>query len=376
MAVLYMNILSISSDRKMFEQGSAVRARLLEYGQLVKRLHVIVFAKESLRFEDEVIHPNIFLYPTNTKTRLGYIPRAILKARALKKRAVRIDVVTAQDPFELGLTAYLIARIFGAKLHLQVHTDFMSPYFAKESLMNYARVMLAKFLLPRADAVRVVSERIRNSILSIQRARPMPSIEVLPIFVPTDSTAEVSSAHDLKKKYPQFEKHILMASRLTPEKNINLAIEVMAEIVIKYPKTGLIIVGEGSEKEALITKTKNYNLQDHVMFEDWQRDLFSYYKTADLFFLTSNYEGYGMAVVEALSAGCPVVMTDVGCAGEIVRHNENGLVAPVGNQGALVRMVSHYISGGVHLEARASELPTKDEYLARYLKSWQDALDS
>lgn len=371
-----MNILSISSDRKMFEPGSAVRARLLEYGQLVKRLHIIVFAKESSGFEDEVIHPNIFFYPTNTKTRFGYIPRAILKARALKKRGVRIDVVTAQDPFELGLTAYLIARIFGAKLHLQVHTDFMSPYFAKESLVNYARVVLAKFLLPRADAIRVVSERIKNSLSRIQRARPMPSIEVLPIFVPTNTTAEVSSAHDLKKKYPQFEKYILMASRLSPEKNINLAIEVMAEIVIKYPKTGLIIVGEGSEKEALMAKTRNYNLQDHIMFEDWQRDLFSYYKTADLFFLTSNYEGYGMAVVEALSAGCPVVMTDVGCAGEIVRHNENGLIVPVGNHGALVRMVSHYISGGVHLEARLPSLLTKDEYLARYLKSWQDALDN
>lgn len=376
MAVLYMNILSISSDRKMFEQGSAVRARLLEYGQLVKRLHVIVFAKESSGFEDEVIHPNIFLYPTNTKTRFGYIPRAIMKARALKMRGVRIDVVTAQDPFELGLTAYLIAWILGAKLHLQIHTDFMSPYFAKESFANYARVMLAKFLLPRADAIRVVSLRIKNSLSSIQHARQMPSIEVLPIFVSTNTTAEVSSAHDLKKKYPQFEKHILMASRLSFEKNINLAIEVMAEIVIKYPKTGLIIVGEGSEKEALMAKTRNYNLQDHIMFEDWQRDLFSYYKTADLFFLTSNYEGYGMAVVEALSAGCPVVMTDVGCAGEIVRHNENGLIAPVGNHGALVRMISHYISGGVHLEARLPSLLTKDEYLARYLKSWQDALDN
>jgi len=83
-----------------------------------------------------------------------------------------------------------------------------------------------------------------------------------------------------------------------------------------------------------------------------------------------------MAVAEALSAGCPVVMTDVGCAGEIVRHNENGLIAPVGNHGALVRIVSHYISSGVHLEARLPSLLTKDEYLARYLKSWQDALDN
>ena len=60
--------------------------------------------------------------------------------------------------------------------------------------------------------------------------------------------------------------------------------------------------------------------------EPWTDDPFSYYKTADLFLLTSNYEGYGMAVVEAMAAGCPVIMTDVGLAGEVLIDKKDGLV--------------------------------------------------
>ncbi len=364
-----MNILSISSDRKVFEQGSAVRSRLLEYGRLVDELHVIIFAKRSNGFKPETFPPNIFLYSANAHTKWGYIPHAIWQARILKKSGVHIDVVTAQDPFESGLAGYFIARIFGAKLHLQIHTDFMSPYFARESFLNSVRVRLAKFLLQRANAVRVVSERIKKSIDKIVlRGTP---VAMLPIFI---NITDAHTPHDLKKNYPKFEKIILMASRLSPEKNIPLALKAMKEIVTKYPKAGLIIVGSGSQEKSLKLQTTNYKLQTSVVFEGWQDDLASYYKTADLFLLTSNYEGYGMTIVEALSAGCPVVMTDVGCAGDVVQSGKNGLVVPVGDEKAIVTAVCNVLSGEAHLEAKPPKLPTKEEYLASYCASWEDAL--
>ncbi len=364
-----MKILSIGSDRKVFEEGSAVRSRLLEYGRLVEEMHVIVFAKKTLGFRDESFPPNIFLYPTNSNTRLGYILRAIMLARKLKHRGVQIDVVTAQDPFESGIAGYFIARALGARLHLQIHTDFMSPYFARESFLNSIRVHLAKFLLPCASAVRVVSERIKKSISEI--VRNGTPVAVLPIFVDITVT---HTSRDIKKNYPQFEKHILMASRLSHEKNIPLAIKSMKEIVAKYPKVGLIITGSGIEEERLKKLVKDLELEKNVVFEGWQDDLASYYKTADLFLLTSNYEGYGMTIVEALSAGCPVVMTDVGCAWDVVQSGENGLVVPVGDEKALTVAVFKVLSGEAHLETKTPKLPTKEEYLADYRASWEDAL--
>ncbi len=260
-----MKILSISLDRKIFEPGSAVRSRLLEYGRLVEELHVIVFAKRSSGFKDESFQPNIFIYPTNTRTRLGYILRAVFVACAINRRGIVIDVVSAQDPFETGFTAYIISRILKAKFHLQIHTDMMSPYFKGESFINRARVFFARFLIPHADAIRVVSERIKSS-LSVVSCQ-LSVVSVLPIFIDTTAISSIPITHNLKKKYPQFEKHIFMASRLSPEKNIGLAIEAMNEIIQKYPRVGLIIVGSGSKKESLVLETRKYNLESNIIFE-------------------------------------------------------------------------------------------------------------
>lgn len=354
----------------MFEKGSAVRTRLLEYGRLADELHVIVFAKRSLQLREEQVEPNIFLYPTNARTRWGHLCAARKRARSLKKNGIGIDVVTTQDPFEAGLVGYFIARMFRARLHLQVHTDLMSPYFLQESALNRVRVGIAKFLIPRANAIRVVSERIKTSLV----ARAKKEISVIPIFVDAEKIVHAQVSQDLKKKYPQFNKTLLVASRLSPEKNVSMAIDMMREVVKKHPATGLVIVGDGAEKGNLQKMVKDFGLANNVIFEEWCDDVTSYYKTADLFLLPSNYEGYGMTIVEALCAGCPVVMTDVGCAGSVVRDRENGLIVPVGNQTLFTRAAMSILSDEVKLRVATPTLPTKDEYLTSYKKSWDDAL--
>lgn len=364
-----MKILSISSDRRVFEKGSAVRARLLDYGQLAEELHVVVFAKRSLGFTEEKIAPNIFLYTSNSLGRICYISSTVIRALKLKRSGVRIDVVTTQDPFEAGLAGYLIARIFKSRLHIQIHTDVMSPYFNSESFLNRVRVIIAKFLIPRADALRVVSERIKDSIEHLVEVGTQ--ITVLPIFVVTTPDAEDKS---FKKKYPQFSKTLLIASRLSREKNIGIVIDAMREVTKKYPATGLVIVGDGPELLSLKKIAMRFHLDVNVMFEGWKKDLTPYYKTADALILPSFYEGYGMVAVEALAAGCPVIMTDVGCAGDIVKDRENGLVVPIGSLASLTYAIDGVISGKVKLTAKLPELPTKEKYLAIYKKSWENAL--
>ncbi len=409
-----MNILSISSDRKLFEEGSAVRARTLEYGKLVNELHVIVFANKKLGLSDTKLGDNIFVYPTNHKYKIFYLWNIfrIVKLLACPERSRRVvrpdafgrgpdpfgrrdcqlSVVSTQDPFESGLAGYFIARVLGARLHLQIHTDFMSPYFARESFLNRVRVHIAKFLLPRANGIRVVSERIKRSLSQVNCQ--MSNVSVLPVFIDVKKIQSAEVKTDLHKKYPEYDFIILMASRLSPEKNISLAIKAMAEIkslshkvtkslndgplnasMPQLPNVLLLIVGDGpkrAELQKLIVKGQLSN----VIIEPWTSDVASYYKTADLFLLTSNYEGYGMTIVEALSAGCPVVMTDVGCAGDVVENGKNGLVVPVGDEKALTAAVLKVLSGEAHLEAKTPfigdasafslKLPTKEEYLTAY----------
>jgi glycosyltransferase involved in cell wall biosynthesis len=111
-----------------------------------------------------------------------------------------------------------------------------------------------------------------------------------------------------------------VASRITKEKNISLAIRAF-DLLIKSGKddTGLIIVGDGPEKDRLISLSEKLNIKDKVIFLGWasKNELYSMYKTSDIFLNTSFFEGYGMSMVEAKIAGLHIVSTDVGVARDI-----------------------------------------------------------
>jgi len=321
----------------------------------------------------------LFIYPTNSCCRLAYYFDSFKIAKKILAQQ-KIDLIFTQDPFETGLVGWRIARKNKIRLQLQIHTDFLSPYFGQESLFNRIRVCLGKFLIRRADVFRVVSARIRKSLMA--RGIAPEKIFVLPIFVDVKKFGSTPININLKHKYPQFDFIILMASRLSKEKNIGLAIEAMAKIIKNYPKTGLVIVGSGAEKENLKFKIKNLKLQDSVRLEPWTEDLASYYKSADLFLLTSNYEGWGLAIVEAMASGCPVVMIDVGCAGELLKDEQNGLVIPVADRQKLEEAIIELRTDN-DLAARlkkmaqetAAALADKEEYLRRYKESWQQSLN-
>ena len=121
-----------------------------------------------------------------------------------------------------------------------------------------------------------------------------------------------------------------MAARLSHEKNIKLALKVMSGI-IKEIKALLVIVGDGPEKKNIELEIRNLKLDNCVRLDGWQENLSGYYNSADIFLITSNYEGYALAAVEALAAGLPVIMTNVGVAGAIVKNGENGMVVLVGD---------------------------------------------
>ncbi|MDO8590816.1 MAG: hypothetical protein Q7R65_02445, partial [bacterium] len=172
-----MKVLSISSDRKIFEEGSAVRARTVEYANLFEELHIIIFSKRGkLKTGNLQLTANCWLYSTNSWNRWLYIFDAVrigkiiienckLSRSAGSGEVGKIEnslndfVVSSQDPFECGLTALKIARCFKLPLHVQIHTDFLSSYFVSQSFLNRIRVFIASRVLSRANAIRVVSQR-------------------------------------------------------------------------------------------------------------------------------------------------------------------------------------------------------------------------
>ncbi len=308
-----MKLLSISMDRKIFEKGSAVALRQIEYVKKYEEMHIIVFADKS--FGEISLAPNLWVYSTRSVSKWKYVFDALKLGRFIvEKRG--ITHVTAQDPFETGLVGALIKNRHAVELELQIHTDIGSKYFQTFTKLNRIRAFISKYTLVRADHVRVVSERIKKYV---EKYVDPSKIEVRPVPVDVEKikNTPITATANLHIKYPQFAKIVLVASRFEPEKNIRMAIEAFKIVLEKMPQAGIVIVGSGSEEGKLREIVRKLQIESSVIFEGWRSELASYYKSCDCFLVTSWYEGYGMTLVEAEAAGAKIVSTDVGVAEEV-----------------------------------------------------------
>jgi glycosyltransferase involved in cell wall biosynthesis len=293
----------IGTDRTLFTAGSAVRERIARFGAThTDALDSVVFStrRHGIKSTQELA-PNVHAHPTNSFSRFLYVWDAIRVARRLP----RPDIVSAQDPFETGLAGLFIAHHFGVPLAIEVHTDFLSPAFTWHSLLNRIRVCIARFVLSYADGGYAVSARVAEEI-NRRYHLPVP-MKALPIFVDLSRFRSIVRTSE--------KNNLLWIGRFETEKNPMLALEAFATARHAGIDARLTMLGMGSLEAALKQRVARLGVVEHVVFPGW-KDVSLYFSHADLLLVTSEYEGYGMALVEALAAGVPVLSTDVGVARE------------------------------------------------------------
>ncbi len=322
------NILVIGRDPLLFTEGSESIERARRYAQKVGEYHIISFSRRGVRARS--YDGKLFVWPTNSYSPLFWIFDAIrLACRIVQTRA--ITLIDAQDPFESGAVAWIIARMYTLSFRLQVHTDIVSPWYRRASWKERIRYHSARFLVPRADCLRVVSERIRKSLVRVWNI-PQERIAVLPIF--TDLAAYLGVPHPLPRNgtAPAAISFVSIGRLVDKEKNYSMLIDVMHDLVQVVPNAKFTIIGEGPDRRRLRRLISARGLDRHVILEGWRTDLPTYLSHFDCFLLSSWYEGWGRVVLEAMAAGLAIVMTDVGLAGEVVEDGENGIVVPVGDR--------------------------------------------
>ena len=273
----------------------------------------------------------------------------------------RYDVVTVQDPFWRGLLAWVVTRLGRRPLQVQVHTDF-----ARESLHKPLRRMVGIFVLRHATSIRVVTEKIKTDIQQYTHA----PVSVLPVFV--DITHVRSAQPAALADMYGFEKTILVVARLEAEKNVGQAIACMRAVVERVPGVGLVVVGDGSQRQALEGLVARWGLQDSVRFVGYQKDVGPFYKGADLLLVTSVFESYGAALVEALSVGAPVVSTDVGVA-RIAAKNPSIVSSPEVWMSEGVEKILQALTSGAKGELALPVL-SKEEWATAWKQSLFDTI--
>ena len=291
-------VLMLSGDAHALEPGSGVHKRLLLQAQQVGWLEVYVRgSSRELPLGDRGIVRGF------TGSKVGVAWR--MYRRGTKFRP---EVVTAQDPFFLGLVAWRIARRTKASLQLQLHTDLFAPEYQAAHRLN---ARLARFLLPKAHGVRVVSKVIATTLR--ERVPGVP-VSILPVFIDVEAIEAVRPSK-LFGAYTKIKKRLLIVARLEKEKRVDDLLRALVPLLRAVPTAGVFIVGDGSQKVTLQALAATLGITDHVVFLGFRHDVFSLYKSADLVIAaTASYEGYGASTIEALLAGAPVLSLDVGVA--------------------------------------------------------------
>ena len=163
---------------------------------------------------------------------------------------------------------------------------------------------LLKKAYTKADHIITLTNGAKSQILS---RYSINESKVSVIANPVDID-EITSQSKASIKHPY--RYILGVGRLAPQKNFKLLLEAYHQSMAPSKGIHLVILGVGSEKPKLMQRARALDLESLVHFEGFQGNPYSYMKNAEAFILSSQWEGFGHVLVEAMACECPVISTD------------------------------------------------------------------
>lgn len=296
--------------------------------------------------------------PTVALSAIGVAHRVLERARSFgDPRAVRAirDALVAMRPTILqthlvraNLWGRVAARLEGGPpvvCTLEGVEDYFTdrrPHAAVVRLVEcHSAGMVARYVAV-SDGVRAAAIELlglpAELVVTIRYAVDLSPFDVLPersvararLGVPVDAVV------------------IGTVSVLEPRKNIALMLSVIAAVRRRHPTLPLlvVVVGDGPERSDLERRAVREGIADVVRFVGFRRDVAAILPALDLFVLTSRGEGLPFAVMEAMAAGVPCVVTDVGGNREAVHHGKEGFVHALSDVDGLVTSVSRLATQG------------------------------
>ncbi|MDX1946255.1 MAG: glycosyltransferase, partial [Pirellulaceae bacterium] len=197
-------------------------------------------------------------------------------------------------------------------------------------------------LFDRVIAISRAIERVLvNCGVPSQKVRCVPSgIDLGPFTKPADRQW-VASEFSISTEDPL----VGMIAQFIPRKGHHVLLSAVKRLLPRFPRLRVVLFGQGPREPAFRERIAAMNLGEHVRLAGFRRDLDRIVPALDLVVHPALAEGLGVALLQASAAGVPIIGTTAGGIPEIVRHEQNGLLVPPGDVGALAdamgRLLSH-----------------------------------
>lgn len=276
-------------------------------------------------------------------------------------------------PYEIALASTMVDVIKNHKLDL-LHVHYAIPhasaaYMAKQIIQKAGGKIpfittlhgtditlvgkdktyepVVTFSINESDVITAVSENLRQE--TYKSFKITKEIEVIYNFVDIKRFSKKPIDAFKKVIAPNGEKVLVHASNFRKVKRVQDTIKIFAGVRKAMPAK-LLMIGDGPERSAMEVLSKELGVQDDVRFVGKQEQIEEILLVSDLFLLTSDYESFGLAALEAMAARVPVISTNAGGLPEVNIYGETGFTANVGDVATMTQQAIELLSNENLLE--------------------------
>lgn len=282
-----------------------------------------IIAMLSYKLEYDIDKSTRFLdFTGNGTSKLRRLPYWIYKIKDYLKKEAPDVVLSFFAP--INILVLVAARRTGIPVVVSERND---PHHDGRSRIVQ---LLAERLYPKAGCI----------VFQTNRARKCFGDRVQKISYVIPNPVSVTTYADSVKS-----KKIVTAGRLMKQKNHRLLIEGFCSVLKKHPEYDLWIYGEGVLRNELIAYSRELEIESKVHFPGNQKNLHREIADAEMFVLSSDFEGLSNALMEAMMMGLPCISTNVAGSEELIRNGENGILVETGNRveltNAMLDIIEH-----------------------------------
>ena len=195
---------------------------------------------------------------------------------------------------------------------------------------------LVKFSIEQSDGVTAVSKFLKETTITNYNIEK--DIEVIHNFIDTDIYKPGCNEQLKNNLAPNGEKILVHTSNFRKVKRVPDTVRILKEVKKKVPAK-LVLIGDGPERSETDRLARELGVHDDVIFLGKQDGLEEILSVADIFVMPSQSESFGLSALEAMACGIPVVSSSVGGLPELVRQNETGYIAEIGDTSRMAKYI-------------------------------------